>query len=165
MSCEPSGLSVENTLFILFGVRSQHSQQFSSHMTFRRIKSWYLHFIISQEGWLCFLIAKFTINPKKWLWKKKFQEPRSSRKFITTEKQSSLPFFHAYTPKENNILPTDHTALPTAPATLLFLSGLLSLLAFSLGENSSLKKHKKISFTDFQRTYMLRPIVSLDPWL
>lgn len=81
------------------------------------------------------------------------------------EKQSRLPFFHAYTPKENNILPTDHRALPAAPASLLFWPELLSLLAFSLRENSPLKKNFKISLTDFKRTYMLKLIVSLDPRL
>lgn len=126
------------TLFLLFGVR-----------TFRRIKRWYLHFIISQEEWLHFLMAKFTIKLKKRLWKKKFQKPRSSRKFITMEKNSSLPFFHAYIPKENTVLPTDHRALPTAPATRLFWSGLLSLLAFHRGENSSLKKPLSLIFTEY----------------
>lgn len=154
-------------LFFLVQDINIHSK-FSSHMTFRRIKSWYLHFIISQEGWLHFLLAKFTVNQQNWLWKKKkkFCEPRSSRKFITTEKQSLL-FFHAYTPKENNILPTDHRALPTSPATLLFWPGLFSLLllVFGLGENSSLKRTQNNSSTYFQKTYMLRSVVSLDSWL
>lgn len=78
------------TLFILFGLRSQHSQQFTaSHMTFRRMKSWYLLFIIiNQEG---FPLPNCQIYPKTDCEKQKFQELRSSWKFITMEKPFSTP--------------------------------------------------------------------------
>lgn len=135
-------------------------------MTFKRIKRWYLHFIVSQEGWLHFLIAKFTINLKNWLWK------RSSRSLGLPENLSQWKNNVVYsssmpTPQRKIILYLLITRLYQM-LLLLYCSGLVrfpcSFSFFLLDKIHHWKKktNPKKCFTDFQRTYMLRLTINLD---
>lgn len=135
-------------------------------MTFKQIKRWYLHFIISQKAWLHFLIAKFTVNLKNWLWKRRSRSLGLPENLSQRKKKvihpSSMPI-----PQRKIIFYLLITRLYQL-LLLLYCSSLVrfpcSFSFFLIGKIHHWKKKKatKKSFTDFQRTHMLRLTVNLD---
>lgn len=129
--------------------RIQHSWQLSSHMSFWSIKSWYLHFIISQEGWLHFLIAEFTVNLKKWLspglpenlsqWKNKVVYPSSM-----PTPQRKIRLYLLITELYQLLQPLYCSGLDCFPCWLLVSEKI-----------NHWKNTPKKSFTDFQRIDIL----------